>query len=74
MTSDSEFKCICQAHWTGPTCEIPLNSCAKKPCGPDAKCHILKTTDYQQDYVCVCYESSVYGLDCQEGRFIVLLS
>ena len=64
---NSTFKCTCHEGWTGHRCEIPLNSCVKKPCGANAQCHALKTIDYEQDYVCVCHRLKGYGLNCQKG-------
>ncbi|CAF2998471.1 unnamed protein product [Rotaria socialis] len=63
---DSEVKCSCHPDWTGERCETPKNSCVKKPCGPNAHCRILKTIDYDQDYVCICHSSTTYGLSCHE--------
>ncbi|CAF2866376.1 unnamed protein product [Rotaria sp. Silwood2] len=63
---NSTFKCICHPDWTGDRCEIPINSCVKKPCGPNALCRKLITIDYEQDYVCICHQSESYGLNCQE--------
>ncbi|CAF4872039.1 unnamed protein product, partial [Rotaria sp. Silwood1] len=63
---NSTFKCICHPDWTGDRCEIPINSCVKEPCGPNASCRTLKTIDYEQDYVCICHQSESYGLNCQE--------
>jgi len=65
--SNSSFKCNCRQDWTGERCETPLNSCVKKPCGPNADCRKLITADYEQDYVCVCHAARGYGLSCQEG-------
>ncbi|CAF2075669.1 unnamed protein product [Rotaria magnacalcarata] len=63
---DSEVKCSCHPDWTGERCETPKNSCVKRPCGPNAHCRILKTIDYDQDYVCICHSATTYGLNCQE--------
>lgn len=69
LQGNSTFKCICRADWTGERCETPMNSCVKKPCGPNADCRPLKSADYDQDYVCVCKGSRTYGLNCQESQF-----
>lgn len=68
VLSNSTFKCTCRSDWTGDRCETPINSCVKKPCGANAECRILKTDDYDQDYVCVCPGKKGYGLNCQEGK------
>jgi hypothetical protein len=70
LISNSTFKCTCRQDWTGDRCETPLNSCVQKPCGPNAECRTLKTSNYEQDYVCVCHEKKGYGLNCQEGMLI----
>jgi len=69
LLSNSTFKCICRQDWTGERCETPINSCVKKPCGPNAECRPLKTTENEQDYVCVCHGTKGYGPNCQEGIF-----
>lgn len=72
IVSNSTFKCTCRADWTGERCEIPKNSCVKKPCGPNAECRPLKTNDYDQDYICLCNGAQGYGLNCQESILISL--
>jgi hypothetical protein len=70
VLTNSTFKCNCRPDWTGDRCETPMNSCVAKPCGPNAECRILKTTDHKQDYICVCDERTGYGLSCQESKLI----
>lgn len=41
----------------------------KKPCGPNAECRVLKTNDYEQDYVCVCHSKKGYGLNCDDSKY-----
>ncbi|CAF1587008.1 unnamed protein product [Adineta ricciae] len=67
VVSNSTFKCTCRSDWTGERCETPVNSCVKKPCGPNAECRPLTTKDYEQDYVCVCHTLKGYGLTCREA-------
>ncbi|CAF0737184.1 unnamed protein product [Adineta ricciae] len=67
IASNSTFKCTCRSDWTGERCETPVNSCVKKPCGPNAECRPLTTNDYEQDYVCVCHTLKGYGLNCREA-------
>jgi len=64
QTSSTTYKCTCRGSWTGEHCETPLSSCALNPCGEGSECHTLVTTDYKQDYVCVCDGRQSYGLTC----------
>lgn len=66
---DGEFECSCSSDWTGDRCQTPKHVCAKKPCGPNAECRLLKTSDFEQDYICVCHNARSYGLNCQDGKF-----
>jgi hypothetical protein len=66
ILSNLTLQCVCQRDWTGDRCEIPLSSCANNPCGPNAECRMLKTSDYSQDYVCVCNNHETYGRNCQQ--------
>jgi hypothetical protein len=70
QTSSSTYKCTCRSAWTGERCETPLSSCAADPCGQGNECHTLKTSDYKQDFVCVCDERLSYGLTCGRSMFI----
>ena len=63
-TSSQTYKCTCLAGWTGEQCETPVSSCASNPCGLENECHTLKTTDFKQDYICVCDQRQSYGLTC----------
>lgn len=68
VVSNSTFKCACKPDWTGDRCETPMNSCVMKPCGPTGECRSLKTTDSEQDYICLCRGRKEYGYNCQEGQ------
>ncbi len=70
QTSPSTYKCTCRGSWTGERCETPLSSCASNPCGENNECHTLITSDYKQDYVCVCDGRQSYGLTCGRSMFI----
>jgi hypothetical protein len=70
QTSPSSYKCTCRGSWTGERCETPLSSCASNPCGDGNECHTLLTSDYKQDYVCVCDGRQSYGLTCGRSMFI----
>ncbi|CAF2147383.1 unnamed protein product [Rotaria magnacalcarata] len=63
-TSPTTFKCTCQGLWAGERCEIPLSSCASNPCGEGNQCHTLVTSDYKQNYICICDKQQSYGLSC----------
>ncbi|CAM4910177.1 unnamed protein product [Rotaria socialis] len=63
-TSPTTFTCTCQGLWTGERCEIPVSSCASNPCGEGNQCHTLVTSDYKQDYICICDKQQSYGLTC----------
>ncbi|CAF1022950.1 unnamed protein product [Didymodactylos carnosus] len=65
-TSPQTFKCTCLEAFTGERCEVPIGSCAKQPCGPDAECWTLRAEDYPQDYVCLCNSRRSYGLSCSQ--------
>jgi len=67
QTSSSSYKCTCRSAWTGEHCETPLSSCASNPCGDSNECHTLITSDYKQDYVCVCDGQQSYGLSCDRN-------
>jgi hypothetical protein len=62
------LECVCRRDWTGDRCEIPLSTCAQQPCGPNAECHMLKASDYDQDYVCICNKHESYGRNCQQSK------
>ena len=62
------LECVCRRDWTGDRCEIPLSTCAQDPCGPNAECHMLKASDYNQDYVCICDKHESYGRNCQQSK------
>ncbi|UJR22066.1 hypothetical protein I4U23_025134 [Adineta vaga] len=62
---DLKLECVCRRDWTGERCEVPLSSCAKNPCGANNECRMLKTLDYDQDYVCICDKQESYGKTCQ---------
>ncbi|CAF0913744.1 unnamed protein product, partial [Didymodactylos carnosus] len=65
-TSPQTFKCTCLESFTGERCEVPIGSCARRPCGPDAECWSFRAEDYPQDYVCVCNDRQSYGLSCSQ--------
>lgn len=64
QTSPSTYKCTCRGAWAGERCETPLSSCAADPCGQGNECITLQTTDYKQDFVCVCDGRQSYGSTC----------
>jgi hypothetical protein len=66
ILSNLTLQCVCRRDWTGDQCEIPLSTCANNPCGPNAECRMLKTSDYTQDYVCICNNQQTYGRNCQQ--------
>jgi hypothetical protein len=72
QTSATTYKCTCRGSWTGEHCETPLSSCASNPCGEGNECHTLITSDYKQDFVCVCDGRQSYGLTC--GRSMLFFS
>jgi hypothetical protein len=69
QTSPSSFKCTCRGAWTGERCETPVSSCANNPCGEGNECQTLITSDYKQDYVCICDKGESYGSSCERSRF-----
>ena len=62
------LQCVCRRDWTGDRCEIPLSTCANAPCGPNAECRMLHSSDYTQDYVCICDNQRSYGRNCQQSK------
>lgn len=62
------LQCVCRRDWTGDRCEIPLSTCANDPCGPNGECRMLHSSDYTQDYVCICDNQRSYGRNCQQSR------
>jgi hypothetical protein len=71
ILSNLTLQCVCRRDWTGERCEIPVSTCANNPCGPNAECRMLKTSDYPQDYVCVCNNHQSYGRNCQQSILII---
>lgn len=64
------YKCTCADGWSGERCETAVSSCSNNPCGPGNRCLTLHTSDYKQDYVCVCDENKSYGLSCGRSMSI----
>lgn len=54
-----DFKCVCQAQYTGKTCGQLVDPCESGPCRNGAVCMATSTSDY----VCVC-ASGFTGLNC----------
>jgi hypothetical protein len=67
QTSPTSYKCTCRGAWTGERCETPLSTCATDPCGQGNTCSTLKTSDFKQDFVCVCDGQNSYGLTCDRN-------
>ena len=70
QTSPSSFKCTCRGPWTGERCETPVSSCVNNPCGEGNECQTLITSDYKQDYVCICDKGESYGSSCDRSTFV----
>ncbi|UJR34646.1 hypothetical protein I4U23_027423 [Adineta vaga] len=67
-TDKTSYQCQCPFGFDGKVCELDVHVCQTlKPCGEtsDSRCQSFRL-DAALKYVCICNQSTSYGLNCQE--------
>lgn len=66
-TNLNEYKCSCQANYTGSKCDLDIRPCSSNPCINKGSCF---NSPNMKDFKCVCYKkenksSLFYGRHCE---------